>query len=162
MRQIAALIFIISVFVFAGADACAGTERELTYKQTQVWRSAVRFLRVDQGFKIIEKDKSTGYILFKYQDSGRTYQASMEIVPTVKQQRKVVLVKMNISSMPSYITAVLFDKFSRKLKNEYGTPPPAEIVLSQVDEAKKIASKDAQDLEEDEETDEDNVENKED
>jgi hypothetical protein len=129
MRR-AACILAISVLglVWAG-DAQARVERKLTYRTSQLWSSAVRFLRVDNRYKIVEKDKQTGYLLFEYKDEGRTHPASLELIPTVIEERKVVRARLRIEGMPTYVESVLMDKFLRKLKREYGDAPPAELAI---------------------------------
>lgn len=128
MRRIG-LSFVAAALVFcAVSSADARSERRLTYRATQVWSSAVRFLRVDLGYKILEKDKETGYLLFEYSDRGRAYQASLELIPVVDEGRKLVRARLKIEAMPTYVESVLLDKFLRKLRSEYGDPPPAELV----------------------------------
>lgn len=128
MRPMAVLV-VFALFGFAVAgDVSAMTERRLTYRDAQVWSSAVRFLRVDRQYKVLEKDRETGYLLFEYKDGGRTHLASLELVPAVVDERHVVRARLRIDSMPSYVEVVLLEKFLRKLKTEYGEPPPARVV----------------------------------
>ena len=64
-----------------------------------------------------------------YQDAGRTYPATLELVSTVSDGNKVVRTRLRIQRMPGYVEAVLLDKFLRKLKDEYGAPPPPQPVV---------------------------------
>jgi len=130
MRRVALFVVVALIGLALSGTASARTERKLTYRATQVWSSAVRFLRVDLGYKIVEKDKETGYLLFEYNDSGRSYQASLELIPVVDEGHRIVRARVRIEGMPSYVEAVLIDKFLRKLKTEYGDPPPAEKVAA--------------------------------
>lgn len=155
MRRISLFLSVALLgLVFSGA-AEARTERKLTYRATQIWSSAVRFLRVDMRYKIVEKDKETGYLLFEYMDGGRSYQASFELVPTVADGRKFVRARVRIEGMPSYVEAVLIDRFLRKLKNEFGAPPPAEPDEPPKTGSKAEGSADAVDDTEDAEDEED-------
>jgi hypothetical protein len=129
MRRISLFLSVALLGIAFSSPAEARTERKLTYRASQIWNSAVRFLRVDMSYKIIEKDKETGYLLFEYKDGGRAYQASFELIPAVTQGRKIVRARMRIQGMPSYVEAVLIDRFLRKLRNEYGAPPPAELAV---------------------------------
>ena len=54
----------------------ARTDKELTYRENEIWQSAIRFIRVDSGFKILEKDKDAGYLLFEYKDGATRFPAS--------------------------------------------------------------------------------------
>lgn len=126
----ALLTFVIAAAVLGSpVETEARTSRETTYRYSQIWSSAVRFLRVDNGFAIREQDKSTGYVLFVYPDAGRSFMGAVELVSTVRNNRKYINVTVRIQDMPSYVEVVLADKLLRKLKNEYGEPPPPETAL---------------------------------
>lgn len=99
------------------AHAKSGMESPYTYDQT--WNTALRLVRVDLGFKIIERDDKAGYILFEYLDKGTTSSASLELL----RGEATVRVVCQIPKFPSYHEAVVLDRLSRKLKEEHGAPP---------------------------------------
>lgn len=107
----------------------ASISRELTYSERIVWRCAVRFIRVDNGYRILEKDKDTGYVLFEYSDSGRTTNGAIEVLKVVKNNREYVRVQLNLHGQPKYVESLLFNKLERKLKSEYGMAPAAKQVV---------------------------------
>ncbi len=86
----------------------------------QVWRAAVRLIRVDQGYAIRDRDESIGYMLFDYQDDGRSYPGSIELIRIEENGVELVRVAIQIPAMPGYIERMLLDKLARKLVNEYG------------------------------------------
>ena len=132
MRRAIFVVFaglLILSFSFA---AIGKTERQLGYRYKNVWNAAVRFVRVDLGYKLIEKDKETGYLLFEYNEGGAKGTASMELIPYLKNNRQMVKLRLQISSMPSYVEGMVLDKLLRKLKDEYG----AEPVVEQIDPRK--------------------------
>ncbi len=98
------------------AHAKSGYESLYTYDQT--WNSALRLVRVDLGFKIVEKDDKAGYILFEYLDKGTVSSASLELLPG----EKTIRVVCQIPKFPSYHEAVVLDRLARKLKEEHGAP----------------------------------------
>ena len=108
--------------------SAARTDRELTYRENEIWHSAIRFLRVDSGFKILEKDKDAGYVLFVYKDGATSCTASLEMVRTSRDNKLFVRARLQIENQPRYVEAVLIDRFIRKLKDEYGEPPPPQLV----------------------------------
>jgi hypothetical protein len=130
MKRLLALVMIIVLGQLSAMAAEARTDRMLTYRQGQVWTSLVRFLRVDQGYRIIERDREAGYLLFEYKDGGRDCSGSLEMIPVVESGRQYIRARLQIPTMPSYVEVVLFDKLERKLRNEYGDPPPAAPVAS--------------------------------
>ncbi len=99
------------------AQAKSGYESPYTYEQT--WNTAVRLVRVDLGYKVVEKDEKGGYILFEYTDKGTTSSASLELLKTDKAVRVIC----QIPKFPSYHETLILDRLGRKLKEEHGLPP---------------------------------------
>lgn len=130
MRRTLSIVTCLSVALFIGGAAEAKTHRDLTYRFNQIWSSAVRFLRVDNGFPIAEQDKKSGYILFEYRDVGRTMSGSLEIVRVAREGNQYVRADLRIPQMPSYVEVVLLDKLLRKLRDEHGDPPPPQPVVA--------------------------------
>ncbi|MDJ0762579.1 MAG: hypothetical protein QNJ97_06275 [Myxococcota bacterium] len=120
------------------APAYAKTHRELTYRYSQVWNTMIRFLRVDNGFPVIEKDKKSGYVLFEYTGSGRECRGSVELIPAIKEGRHLIRASLEIAQTPSYVEVFLQDKFVQKLRNEYGDPPPPRRVALPKDEQEPV------------------------
>ncbi|MEM9383322.1 MAG: hypothetical protein AAGB93_25495 [Planctomycetota bacterium] len=92
------------------------------HRYDQVWRAAVRLIRVDQGYPIRDRDESIGYLLFDYKDDGRSYPGSVEVIRVEDQGKDAVRVAIQIPAMPGYIERMLLDKLQKKLVNEYGEP----------------------------------------
>jgi hypothetical protein len=127
-------VFAIAVGVVLALPAvsAARTDRELTYRENEIWHSAIRFLRVDSGFKILEKDRDAGYVLFAYKDGATVCTASLEMVSTSHDNKLFVRTRIQIENQPRYVEAVLIDRFIRKLKDEYGEAPPPRLVEPEV------------------------------
>ncbi|MEM7434026.1 MAG: hypothetical protein AAF436_02670 [Myxococcota bacterium] len=90
------------------------------HRYEQVWRAAVRLIRVDQGYPIRDRDEGIGYLLFDYKDDGRSYPGSIELIRIKDRGRDAVRVAIQIPAMPSYIERMLLDKLEKKLVDEYG------------------------------------------
>ncbi len=128
MKRLLPYAIILLAGALSASTAEARTDRMLTYRQGQIWTSLVRFLRVDMGYRILERDREVGYLLFEYTEGGSDRSGSFEMIPTVESGRQYVKVRLQIPSMPTYIEVVLFGKFERKLLNEFGDPPTAAPV----------------------------------
>jgi hypothetical protein len=98
------------------ARAKSGYDSLYTYEQT--WNTALRLVRVDLGYKVVEKDEKAGYILFEYVDKGTISNASLELLPS----ERAIKVICQIPKFPSYHEAVVLERLSRKLKEEHGAP----------------------------------------
>lgn len=134
MKRLIGLSVFVASLVFCTVSQ-ASLARELTYSESTVWRCAVRFIRVDAGYKIVEKDKDSGYLLFEYTDSGRAYTGALEVLKLVRNDREYVRIQFNLVGQPKYMESLLFKKLERKLKNEYGIAPTAKYVGPPVKEA---------------------------
>jgi len=99
----------------------ARTEETTGYTKTQAYNGALRFLRVEQEFEVIEKDADLGYVLFQYptgiEDDKTT--ASLEII----ERDDEVLVVIQISKLPAHHESRLVGALLKKLEADYGTPP---------------------------------------
>jgi len=78
---------------------------------------------VDLRFPITERDPEIGYVLFEYQDSGRSYAGSLELVRG-SDARAPVRVVAQVGAMPTYIERMILDRLARKLGEDYGPPAP--------------------------------------
>ena len=109
------------------SPAAAKSKRQASYEFKRVWPAAVRFIRVDEGHKIIEKDASTGYVLFELKEDRRTFRGALEIVKTKDSEgRSAVRLVLRLNNRPSYMEVIKLDKLLDKLKQELGEPvaPP--------------------------------------
>jgi hypothetical protein len=121
----------------APATALARSTSVVPYPQGEVWPTAIRFLRIDRGASIREKDVDSGYVLFDLPEGGKPWKGSLELVRTTDPEgREATRVVVTLSDLPRHFEGVLLDKLAIKLKDEYGTPaappprkppaPPAE------------------------------------
>jgi len=69
-RSLTAGATLLGVLVLA-STAQAKSASAVPYPTGDVWAAAVRYLRVDRGFAIREKDEKAGYVLFDYAESGK-------------------------------------------------------------------------------------------
>ncbi len=128
MKRIAAAAIALAILAVAGA-ADARTTSVVSYPYKQVFPSAVRFLRIDEGLRITEKDAESGYILFEVDDDGKTYRGSFEVARVRDQDgRDASRIIVRIEDRPLYMEQGLVDRFGQKLYRELGDPaaPPAK------------------------------------
>lgn len=103
--------------------AAAKSQKKLRYTYEQVWPAALRFLRVDEGFTIVEKDAEAGYVLFEVAEDGKRFRGSLEIVRIHEHQDQPALrLLVGIEDRPSYMEQGILDRFERKLRAELGPP----------------------------------------
>lgn len=118
-----AALAMIGAGLLGSTDAQARVEADSHYSKTQTFNAALRYLRVDLGFKVLEKDADAGYVLFNYVPPGDPKDASKGSIEVIKT-RNDVKVFVQLPKMPRYHEVVLRDGLMKKLREEYGDPPP--------------------------------------
>jgi hypothetical protein len=117
------LVVSAAVALTAG-HASAKSTYESPYGYERTWNAALRLVRVDNGWKVTEKDDQNGYLLFDYTSPGNTkpYPGTMELVRG-QEPDSPVSVLVQLPAMPQYHEQVLLDKLAAKMRREYGDPP---------------------------------------
>lgn len=122
-REIAGVIGLAALMLSASAEA--RSTQDQSYPAEAVWSAAVRFLRVDMRFPVLEKDKDAGYILFDFVQDTKVYRASLELLALEEANgRAGSRVIVSVSDLPRHVEATLLEKLARKLKEELGSPVP--------------------------------------
>ena len=101
----------------------ARVEAICDYTLAQAYSGALRYLRVDKGYEVFEKDAEAAYLLFRYVPPGSPPRPTNGSIEIVRAHGKVkVLVR--VPTVPEYQEQMLRDELIRKLRDEYGQPPP--------------------------------------
>jgi hypothetical protein len=121
-RRLLLVVALCSVGVsLTPAVAEARVSGEISYSYEQTWQSAVRLLRVDLQCPITDRDEEMGFVLFEYTSQGRQYPGSVEIVrSTDADGQEHIRVTVHVPAMPSYVERMVFDRLTRKLREDYG------------------------------------------
>lgn len=115
----------------APAATGLGQSRVMPYPVEMVWPTAVRYLRVDRHFTIVDRDPDAGFILFDLPvgDEGRTARGSVEIFATKDAAgRPSASVQITTDGGPVHLPHALLDGIADKLRRERGqpsAPPPS-------------------------------------
>ncbi|MES1209851.1 MAG: hypothetical protein ABUS79_28280, partial [Pseudomonadota bacterium] len=115
----------LALTLFAVATAHARSVQSVPYPAPDLWATSIRFLRVDRGFPIREKDESAGYVLFDYLEGGRSYHGALELIaaPDVDGRAGAQLV-VSIPDLPHRYETGLLDRLAAKIRDERGPPVP--------------------------------------
>jgi hypothetical protein len=119
-------LLVASILAIA-APAYARSEKTEPFEPAEVFPVAVRFLRIDAGVKIVEKDADDGYVLFDLQEDKHTFRGALELVKAEVDGRVSVRLVLRIDDRPEYEEQMLLDKLDVKLRQELGhpkAPPP--------------------------------------
>ena len=121
-RMVRACALVASILIgysFAATPVLARADADTYYTLPQAFGAALRYLRVDLGFEVTEKDSEAAYLLFKYRvpgDPKREVAGSIELVKIDKRVR--IFVK--IPQMPQMHEQLMRDGLLKKLMQEYG------------------------------------------
>jgi len=121
------------VFVTLMALFCAGNvaamkvTRDVPYGINETWSAAIRYLRADRGYKINDKDRENGYIIYVFPGSGaiKKCPASLEIyetTPATSSATPKVKIALDIEHQPSYIATGEIERILKKIREEQGPP----------------------------------------
>ena len=113
----------LAVFLWPLA-ASARSEKTVAYPRDEAWPCAVRFIRVDAGLKVTEKDADAGYVLFELHEEKRTFRGSLEVIDVVEDGRHETKLVMQIEDRPSWVEDELLNRLEQKLRTELGSPEP--------------------------------------
>ena len=100
--------------------------RVLSYPIDQVWPTAIRYLRIDRGFEITDRDSEAGFVLFQFPLEGaRLATGSLEMFATHDAAgRPSVSIAVSTSAGPVHLPNAILDGIATKVRGERGQPAP--------------------------------------
>lgn len=104
--------------------------RVLPYPLEHVWPTAIRYLRVDRGFVLVDRDEEAGFILFDFPlgapgEGQKLGRGSLEAFATKDAAgRASVRVQVSTDAGPLHLPHSILDGLAAKLRKERGQPPP--------------------------------------
>ena len=112
------LLVPLALLCAGGADA--RVEAESHYTKAQTYSGALRYLRVDKGFEVLEKDPDAAYLIFRYEAPNPPKSSSTGTIEIIEAEERV-RVLVQLPKMPEYHERILKDGLLRKLREEYGS-----------------------------------------
>ena len=123
VRRLCSLGWVVALGLLGPASAAARVTAESQYTKAQNYSAALRFLRVDKGFEVVERDEDAAYLIFRYPTPERKEQSVTGTIEVVEVDQSVTLI-VKLPQMPQYHERLLSDQLLKKLREEYGPPPP--------------------------------------
>ncbi len=103
------------------SPAWAKSEKQVGYSPKDVWSPLVRFLRVDENVKIVDKDAEAGYLIFELTQDKKVFRGSVEVIAASKDYGARVI--LDVADRPSYVEIAMLERLERKLAAELGPAP---------------------------------------
>ncbi|HEY6079141.1 MAG TPA: hypothetical protein VIW29_10075 [Polyangiaceae bacterium] len=107
----------------ATSSALGRVDGSSAYSKAQTYSGALRYVRVDLGYEVVEKDAEAAYLIFKYTTPGQTKNNAVTGTLEVIEADGGVRVFVNMPRMPEYHERIFRDGLLKKLREEYGVPP---------------------------------------
>jgi hypothetical protein len=122
MRYAVVLSLLVSfVIVAANAPAHARAQTELPYALAEAYSTALRFVRVDRGCKVVDKDADAAFVSFECSDDGgKVKRGSLELIKVASGVRSQVTLADDTHGMELR----WLELYERKLHEELGEPLP--------------------------------------
>jgi hypothetical protein len=100
--------------------------RMLSYPMDHVWPTAIRYLRIDRGFEITDRDRDAGYLLFEFPlEEKRIGSGSVEMFEAIDASgRASVSIGVNTGAGPVHLPNSILDGIAAKVRAERGQPAP--------------------------------------
>ncbi len=129
----ASLITILGPIVLWASVASARATSELNYRLDEVFSTAQRYVRVDRGCKITDRDADSAFVIFECPVSGddkKVTRGALELFRTEQRGREGVRMQVTLSDEPHGAEIRFLELLERKLREERGLPrenkkPPA-------------------------------------
>jgi hypothetical protein len=98
-------------------------QSELGYRIEEVFSTALRFVRVDRGCKVTDKDADAAFILFECKlDESHLSRGSIEVFRSVSHGKDSVRLQASLPDEGRGPELRLIELIERKLRDERGTP----------------------------------------
>ncbi len=118
----------IFLLLLVAGPAAAKSQIEVPYHLKEVFSAATRFVRVDRGCQITDRDPEAAFVTFECKDDDKVKRGALEliVVQVQGQAGKSVRLQLSLGDDPHYMEVRFLELFERKLRLELGNPPPVE------------------------------------
>jgi hypothetical protein len=114
---------LLALIVCLPALAHARAQSDLPYKIAEAYSVAMRFVRVDKGCTITDKDPEAAFVTFECKEDEKIKRGAIEIFGIKKDG---VRVQVQLGDDPHYVEIRWIELIERKLRDERGSPPAAK------------------------------------
>ena len=102
--------------------AMARVDGSSSYSKAQTYSGALRYVRVDLGYEVVEKDPEAAYLIFRYSPPNGAKEGSLTGTLEVVEAGGAVRLFVSLPRLPEYQERVFRDGLLKKLRDEYGPP----------------------------------------
>ena len=111
--------------LFWPALASAKASVEVQYRMEEVFSTATRFVRVDRGCQITDKDPDVAFVMFECPlEDKKVSRGGLEMFATKKEGRDRVSIHLTLPDDSHGAELRWLELLERKLRDERGAPVP--------------------------------------
>src|SRR5438309_1157293 len=118
MRYAVLFVVLVDLGLTWNVPAHARAQTDLPYAVGEAFSTALRFVRVDRGCKIVDKDPDAAFVAFECDDGGKAKRGSLELFKVAGGVRTQV----TLGDETHGTELRWLELFERKLREERGTP----------------------------------------
>ncbi|MEO6953102.1 MAG: hypothetical protein ABI321_14980 [Polyangia bacterium] len=121
---------IAATLLLAPVVANAKAKAELSYRLEEIYSTALRYVRVDRGCTITDKDPEAAFVMFEcpVSDGGadkKVSRGALELFHNGPRGRDAIQLAVSLSDEPHGAELRWVELFERKLREERGAPVAA-------------------------------------
>lgn len=127
------LVLAIVLVSFLAVTAHARATLDVALPLDRAFSGALRFVRVDRGCKVTDKDEQAAYVVFECSEGDGSPKTKRGNVELFSSDGKNVRIQVTLPDDPKYTELRFVELLERKLKEEYGSikappraPPPSK------------------------------------
>lgn len=106
--------------------AFARAASDVPYNLRETFSAAMRFVRVDKGCEVTDKDATAAFVIFQCRDEDKVKRGAVEIFHARADGKEGVRLQIALGDDPHYMEVRWLELLERKLRDERGTPPPVK------------------------------------
>jgi hypothetical protein len=118
MRYAVTTLILVGLALTWSVSAHARAQSELPYSVAEAFSTALRFVRVDRGCKIVDKDADAAFVTFECSDDGKVKRGALELFKVPAG----VHMQVTLGDDTHGTELRWLELFERKLRDERGTP----------------------------------------
>src|SRR2546430_15376309 len=123
MRYAVLLVLVVDLGFTWNMPAEARAQTDLPYAVAEAFSTALRFVRVDRGCKVVDKDAEAAFVAFECDDGGKVKRGSLELFKVPAGVR----MQVTLGDDTHGTELRWLELFERKLRDERGTPTPPAV-----------------------------------
>jgi hypothetical protein len=113
------------ILMLLAGPALAKAAKDVPYPLADAFSTALRFVRIDRGCHVTDKDPDAAFLTWECKDGDKTLRGSLELFRAPDKQigHETVRLQVTLGDDPHYVELRFLELLERKLREERGTPP---------------------------------------